>query len=486
MFKNSESVILQLEKWFESLSDVVMRTKTFKTKNAAFSFRLIYSPNLVDTKFINDVILPTIHSIINYEEHLTMENLSDVLEITNLENKTNMKQQIEQKLFSGDLLIVNEHTEEIFFISIPKVPKRNTEESTAETSIRGPRDGFVENISDNMALIRQRLKTTSLKSKEFTVGERSQTKLLLLYIEDIINPDILSEAQKRLKNIKIDIITSSYQIEELLYDTPFSILPLMDSTGRPDFAVRSLNQGRFVIIVEGNPTTIIGPTNLNQLLYSPEDDHSSFFYISFIRILRFLSLFTTITLPGFFIALTTHELEQIPYTLLATISVSRYGLPLSAAMEMLIMLTLFELFKEAGISLPKAVGQTVAVLGGLIIGDAAIRAGLTSPSMLVIVAITVISSYTLINQNIAGNIVLLRYFVIIFSAVLGMFGFFVSIFFIVTLVISLESFGYPYLSHFSNPIKSDLVKSVLKLPIMFIKKRNQAFQPIDIDRKKGK
>ncbi|MCM2534673.1 spore germination protein [Neobacillus pocheonensis] len=148
------------------------------------------------------------------------------------------------------------------------------------------------------------------------------------------------------------------------------------------------------------------------------------------------------------------------------------------------MLILFELFKEAGLRLPKAVGQTVAVLGGLFIGDAAIRAGVTSPSMLVIVAITVISGYTLINQNIAGNITILRFFNLLFSAFFGLFGFFISFFFIITVTVSLESFGQPFVSPFTKPNLSDFIKSYIRLPYSFLKKRNQAFRPIDGDSQK--
>lgn len=306
----------------------------------------------------------------------------------------------------------------------------------------------------------------------------------MLFIEGILNPSILEEVQKRLGSLKIDVLNSSNQLEEMLYDRTYSIFPLMDYIGRPDFVVDSLNQGRFAILVEGSPSCLLGPTSVNQLSHSPEDTNNSFFYISFVRILRILALFTTIFLPGFFIALITFQTEQLPYTLLATISMSRVGLPLSSPMEEFMMLTLFELFKEAGLRLPKAVGQTVAVLGGLIIGDAAIRAGLTSPAMLVIISITVISGYTLVNQNIGGNIVILRYFVLFLSSIFGMYGFFISLFTIITLVFSLESFGEPYVPHFFNPNLPDILKSYLRFPFKLLKKRNQAYQPQDNTRQK--
>jgi hypothetical protein len=472
-------ILDELKNWFEGSSDIVMRTRFYKEKSLKHSLVFLYCPNLVDMKYMNEVIFPNINAVFEKNGEFSIELLSNLLEVNKLKESNNIKTEVEQKLFTGELIIFSYELNELFFIPVSNLPKRGPEESNLETSIRGPRDGFVENSSDNIALIRQRLKTSSLKVKEYSVGERSRTKLLLLYIDDILNPSILEDVKKRLDSIKLDIVVSSYEIEELLYDNTYSILPLMEYIGRPDYAVQSLNQGRFVIIVEGNPTCLIGPTNFNQILFSPEDVHESFFYISLVRMLRFFAAFTTIFLPGFYIALTTYQLDQIPYSLVATLSVSRLGLPLSAPAEAFIMLVLFELFKEAGVRLPKAVGQTVAVLGGLFIGDAAIRAGLTSPTMLVIVAVTVISGYTLINQNLAGNVVILRFIVLSFSSFLGLYGFFIALFLLLIIMVSTESFGQPYLSYLSKPNKPDIIKNFLKLPLRFLKRRNQAFQPID-------
>jgi len=473
-------ILDQMKNWFEGSSDIVIKTRSYHDHKLDF----LYCPHSVDIKFINDVVFPVINDVLEKNGHLNFELLNNVLEVSKLKDLNNVKAEIEEKLFSGELLIISHHLNDLFFITVTNLPKRSPEESNMESSIRGPRDGLVENISDNMALIRQRLKTTSLKSIEYTIGERSRTKILLLYIDDIMNPSILEDVKKRLDSIKVDIVVSSYEIEEFLYDNTFTLFPLMESSGRPDFAVQSLTQGRFVILVDGNPTCLIGPTNFNQILFSPEDLQESFFFISMVRILRLMAIFTTIFLPGFYISLVTFQPDQIPYSLVATISASRIGLPLSAPAEVFMMLILFELFKEAGVRLPKAVGQTVAVLGGLFIGDAAIRAGLTSPACLVIVSITVISGYILINQNMSGNIVILRFLVFTLSSLFGLYGFFISFFLIVTSVVSAESFGQPYLSYLSRPNTTDIVKNILRLPYRFMKKRNQAYQPIDSDSQK--
>lgn len=480
---NNKSDIIEFLESFNHSSDIGFRTKKFNEGAKLHVVVIMFCPNLIDIQFSNQIIID-IFNVIHKEEKFNFELLSNIVEAKKLKSEKNIKKEVEENLFSGDLVIFNSYLNEIFFVPVANPPKRNPEESNLENSIRGPRDGFVENISDNMALIRQRLKTSSLKSIEFDVGVRSRTKVLLVYIEDIINPTILSEVKSRLSSMKKDIVVSSYEIEEALYDQPFSIFPLLDNIGRPDFVVQSLNQGRFAIIVDGNPTCLIGPTNLNQLVYSPEDIHSSFYYVNVVRYLRILAILTTIFLPGFYIAMVTYHMDQLPYPFLATIAMSRNGLPFSTSLEACLMLVFFELFKEAGIRLPKAVGQTVAVLGGLFIGDAAIRAGLTSPSMLVIIALTVISGYTLINQNIAGNIVILRFIILILSSTLGLIGFFTGFFLMVTMLVSLESIGQPYITLFSVPSISDFFSVVIKIPQEYKKKRNQSLHPVDLDRQK--
>ncbi|URM34817.1 spore germination protein [Cytobacillus firmus] len=473
MKKIQPKIADQIREWFKNASDVVIKEKIYPEKQGTLSLVFLYCSNLVDIKYMNDVIFPALKNVILESGKLNKHDLFNELEVTQLEEQDHTKTEIEQKVFSGELLIINSENNDIFFLSVSNIPKRSPEESNIETSIRGPRDGFVESISDNMALIRQRLKSSSLKSIEYSIGEVSRTKMTLLYMDNKINSDVLEETKKRLDAIKLDMVASTVEIEELLYDKTFSLFPLMDNSGRPDFAVYALTQGKFVILVDGNPTCLVGPITFNHLLFSPEDLHDSFFYISVIKILRLGAFLTTIFLPGFYISLITFQLDQIPYPLIATVSVSRIGLPLSAPVETFLMLVLFELFKEAGVRLPKAVGQTVAVLGGLFIGDAAIRAGLTSPSCLVIIAITVISGYTLINQNISGNIVILRYFVLLISSIFGIYGFFISMFLIATSVVSLESFGQPYISYLIKPNLAHRMKSAIRQPFQLLNRKNR-------------
>jgi hypothetical protein len=382
---------------------------------------------------------------------------------------------VEEAIFSGKLMVIPPE-DNVYFYNISKSPSRQPDESVAEVSIRGPKDGFVEDIMTNLGLIRKRLRTKSLVVEDYTIGKRTNTRVSLLYINDIINEQILRDIQGRLRALDIDILTSASMLMEHIMDNHFTLVPSINYSGRADFVAASLNQGRFAIIVDGAPTALIAPVDLSFLFKTPEDDNTSFYFASLERVLRIIGLFITTFLPGFYVALITHNVGQIPLPLIATITVSRLGLPFSPLIETLLMLIMFELFKEGGARLPKGIGQTVAVLGGLIIGDAAIRGGITSPTMLVVIGITAISSFTLVNQSLSGNIFLIRVFVLLFSYFMGIYGFFISLMFVFLYLTRLKSFGVPYLAGISSPEGKDIIFSFFRLPFSYMKKRNAALR----------
>ncbi|QNF31175.1 spore germination protein [Metabacillus sp. KUDC1714] len=465
---------------FYSSSDIVIKT-TFKGEQDEKSFLVVYCDPIVDKTMLNQVVLPPINQQESVEEILG--SLKNTMQISSLEKKKITKEDICDSIFSGQLMITTKESDHVYFYNISKIPSRTPDESITEVSVRGPKDGFVEDISINLGLVRKRLKTASFVVEEYTIGTRSQTKVALLYITDIINSELLKKIKEKLEKIEIDIITGSSQMEELIAEKQLlSLFPLVNYTGRADFVVESLNQGRFSIIVDGAPTALLAPANLGYLIKTSEDDHTSFFYASVERLLRLFGLFITVFLPGLYTALTTHNVGELPLPLLATISISRIGLPFTAFIEVLIMLVMFELFREAGARLPKAVGQTVAVLGGLIIGDAAIRGGITSPTMLVVIGVTAIASFTLVNQSLAGNIFIIRLYVVILSFFMGIFGFTISFISIMMYLANLKSFGFSYLSFYTNLTWKDLLSIFVKLPELIKDKRGSELKPKDSSR----
>ncbi|TCN00805.1 GerA spore germination protein [Paenibacillus sp. BK033] len=365
-------------------------------------------------------------------------------------------------LYSGSVIAVDEATRSVYSFDVASIPGRQPEESTMELSVKGPRDGFVEGISTNIALVRRRLRTPDLHVEYMKIGTESQTEISIMYMKSKAEPSLVNEARNRLQAIDIEALYSSSELEELVSDRPKSLFPLVDYIGRPDYVVQALMQGRVCLFVDGNPSVIIIPGNLTLLIKSPEDAHLPFYYVSLERLLRIGGFILAICLPGFWVALSAYNTDQIPFTLLATVTNSRIGLPISTTMEMFLMMTMFELFREAGVRLPRPVGQTVSVVGGLIIGDAAIRAGLTSPTMLVAAAVTAVSTFTLVNQTLGGTVSILRYFVLILSSIFGIFGFFVSVFIILIYMCSLETFNQNYMQPIA-PIKwRELISGLLQ------------------------
>lgn len=271
------------------------------------------------------------------------------------------------------MLICIPSLQTMWSIDISNIPTRTPEESTTEVSIRGARDGFIEPLAVNVALIRTRLRTNQLACNIELIGTRSATKVALMYIKNIANPELIEDVQDRLRKIETERILTANELEELLSPSKITLFPVTHYTGRPDFAAECLLNGRFILIVDGNPSAIIGPVNLFLLLKSPEDASFPFLPVNVGRMLRFLGLMITVFLPGFYIALTSFHMDQIPFPLVATISVGRMGLPMESGMEMFLIMLLMELFREAGVRLPSAIGQTLTVVGGLIIGDSAIQ-----------------------------------------------------------------------------------------------------------------
>ncbi|WP_236708095.1 spore germination protein [Brevibacillus choshinensis] len=368
-------------------------------------------------------------------------------------------------VFSGDVLLFFHSLNRLYAVDLSSPPQRNPEEANTEVSVKGPRDGFTEEAHINVALIRKRLKTNRLAVEQYNLGEETETKVNLLYLTHTINPETLSEIKTKLSRLKVKGIVSSTQLEEMLSNGRIPLFPLFEYTGRPDFAVNSLLHGKFILFVDGSPTATIAPVTLTFLFNTPEDIHSYLWYSAFTRFMRLFGFVIALFLPGLWVALITYHQDQLPYTLVATLVLSRQGVPIPAPLEAIVMLLLFELFREAGMRLPMAFGQTLSVVGGLIIGQAAISAGLTAPGILVVVAIAVLSTFSLVNQDLVGTVSLLRLLILIISGITGLFGFLIAVGVIVLYLTNLRSFGVYYMEPLSPPSFHDLWKVIFRIPL---------------------
>lgn len=475
-----------LNTFFAGSDDVIINSHMIG--ESQMQILMVYCSGMVDSEAIYDIILPELKRTY---EHTHFVHTSDIEKSISLQ-WTRMDLQdpafgtelMSLRVFEGHMLISIPSLQAMWSIDISNIPTRTPEESTTEVSIRGARDGFIEPLAVNVALIRIRLRTNQLACNIEMIGSRSATKVALMYIKNIANPELIEDVQDRLRKIETERILTANELEELLSPSKITLFPVTHYTGRPDFAAECLLNGRFILIVDGNPSAIIGPVNLFLLLKSPEDASFPFLSVNVGRMLRFLGLMVTVFLPGFYIALTSFHMDQIPFPLVATISVGRMGLPMESGVEMFLIMLLMELFREAGVRLPSAIGQTLTVVGGLIIGDSAIRAGMVSPLMIVIIAVTVVAGATIVNQVMTSSVLILRFLCFVLGASLGIFGFILSLILFLIYLTDLKSFGIPYLTPLTPLHFKQAIASLFKLP-KGLGKRRPVYLETQEPRKKG-
>ncbi len=323
---------------------------------------------------------------------------------------------------------------------------RGVDEPVTETLIRGPREGFVENIRFNTALLRRKLRDPGLKLVGLKLGARSKTDCALVYVQDIVHPDLLAEVQKRLATIDIDSVPESGIIEQLIEDSIFSPFPQVQYTERPDKVIAAVLEGRVALLVDGTPFALIMPATFPQFFQSGEDYYERWLIASFTRILRIGASYVATFAPALYVAIISYHPGILPTELALAIAATRQGVPFPAVVEALMMEIAFELLREAGARLPQPIGQTVGIVGGLIVGDAAVRAGLVSPIMIIVVAMTAIASFSIPSYNLAIGFRLLRFPLLFAAAVLGFFGLAIGFIIINVHMVSLKSFGAVYLS----------------------------------------
>lgn len=461
----------KIRKLFSSCADVQIKVHTLFNDSKSNRVLFVYTNGMIDTIHMNQFVLPNLQN-----------NTLQLIPIINSEN--DIEQQITTKVFSGELILLFVESGELCSLNISNIPQRQTEESTFEVSVKGARDGFTESLETNVALVRKRLRSTTLCNELFTIGKRSQTSVSLLYLSDVINESIIAEARNRLNSIEIDILNGVSPLEDLLSDSPYSIIPALTYNTRPDMVVESLQRGRFCILIDGAPAGLVAPINLQFLLKSAEDMYMPYYFVSIERILRYVGLLISILLPGFYVAMTTYHQDQLPFPALATISINSKGIPFSCTMELFLMIITFEILYEAGLRLPKSTGQTVTVVGALIVGETMIRSGLASPNVVVIVAITLMSQFLIVNQSFGSAVILMRFICIIMASILGLPGLLLSNFLILIYLSTLKSFGVPYFSSLKNPSDSDYIKGYIQLPKPYMRKNPKFLYPKHI-RKKG-
>lgn len=369
-----------------------------------------------------------------------------------------------KRVMMGHGLLLLEGEPRLLELPFVSYETRALEEAPTESVIRGPREAFVESLGTNLTLLRRRIKSPLLKTERLTFGVHTQTTVILTYLEGTCPDRLVREVKRRLAGIRIDGVLGSSYLEEIIQDAPYSPFPQLQYTERPDTVSASLLEGRIAILVDNTPMVMIAPVTFFIMLQSAEDYYQPFIAASWIRWIRFIFLSTSLLLPSFYIAITTFHPEMLPFNLLVSVSSSREIVPFPALMEALMMELAFEALREASVRIPKSIGQAVSIIGALIIGTAAVQAGIVSAAMVIIVSVTGIASFIIPNFDLGLSFRLLRFPMMLLAGIFGIFGIACGMILIYVHLVNLKSFGTPYLTPVTPQIARSLKDAVYRAP----------------------
>lgn len=377
-------------------------------------------------------------------------------------------------LLTGDVILFVDGFDMAIKIPDKGYPNMGVQEPESEKVIRGSREGFSDSIKTNTALLRKRLKTPKLRVKEVKMGTRSNTNVDIVYMDDLVYPGLLKEVERRLNRYEIDGVLDSGIVEQLSEEKWYSPFPQFQTTQRPDRAAMAILEGRIVILSDNSPTGLILPADYNSFIKTSDDYYNRWEIASFGRMLRYLAAFFSMTIPGLYLAVTNFHTQILPTTLLLSFAAAREGVPFPAVVEVLLMEIAFELLREAGVRLPGAMGNTIGIVGGLIIGQAAVEANIVSPIVVIVVAFTALCSFAIPNEEFATAFRLLKFGFILFSSWLGFYGFLYALLFVLIHLSHLKSFGIPYLMPFVGADLSgyeDERDSMIRMPLFLMRRR---------------
>ncbi|MFS0656145.1 spore germination protein [Bacillus sp. 179-C3.3 HS] len=373
-------------------------------------------------------------------------------------------------LFQGNCVVLINGFMHAYILQTNETKKRGISEATTEMVYRGPKIAFIEDIDTNLALVRQRLKNPQLKTVDMKIGKQKLIKVTVMYIDGMASTSVLKELKRRLKQVTIDDLQDSGVLQELIEDNVYSPFPQIQNTERPDKVSSALNNGRVAIFVENSPFVLIVPASLATIMQSPDDYYERWISASLVRMLRFSSIFITLFLSAFYIALVSFHQGLLPTTLAITISSTRENLPFSPIVEALIMETTIELLREAGFRLPKPIGQTIGLVGGVVIGQAAVQAHIVSSVMVIIVSVIALASFTVPQYELGMSFRVLRFVSMFAAATFGLYGLVLFMLVLLTHLTRQKSFGIPFFSpSFIFSYKNE-DNSIIRLPLKNQKK----------------
>ncbi len=454
-------------------------TYSFETADEV-ACAIVYADGVVNKQLLGDLVArPLSRQSIQGGEEPTAQALQKLLLFPELKTLKKVDDIIKEILDGNSLLLVD-GINAGFIVGAKFVPTRAVTEPPTDVAVKGPREGFVEDIKTNMALVRKRLKTPDLRFETLRAGKQTETAVALCYLSGTSNPDVLAEIKQKIEKIEVDILPDSSYISALISPRKHSIFRTLGTTEKPDIFTAKIAEGRVGILVDGSPIALTAPYILTEDLQSSEDYFISPFMATTVRFLRFLSLFIGILLPAFYVSAQLFKMQLLPLGLTLTIASSVRELPLSPSLEMFVVLLLLEVLKEASIRMPKYVGMSLSVVGALVLGETAVSAGFLSTPAIIVVAFSGICLYTVPNFVETGS--LLRWLFLLVAGSIGPFGVVLLLAFIAYYLFSSDAFGAPLFAPFSPLIPHDLKDSVIKYDVLSLNTRPKLFRSKNVTR----
>lgn len=476
------------------LDELVFKTKALLGENddliirhfrifGQFQAVLLYFQSMVNQSEVSTHILkplmnrpPQVEQQNINASRLTDILINDVLYFSDGKSVNQLTPLIES-IILGNTIVAVEGLQEAFVISTQHIEKRAIDQPETEQVIRGPHEGFIESLSTNVSLIRNRLHTPDLRFKSMVLGRQCKSKVAIFYIKGIANPDLVQEVEKRLSIIDIDGVLDSGYLEQFIEDNHYSPFPQVQYTEKPDKVVANLLEGKVTIMLDGSPVALVVPTVFSQFYQTVEDYTERFITASAVRLTRFVALIFSLVFPSLYVAVISFNPELIPTEFAVAVAGGRAGVPFPAVVEILVIEIAMEVLREATIRLPQQVGGALSIVGVLVIGQAAVAAGFASPITIVIIALTTIGSFATPAYNAALALRLLRFPLIILAGIFGLYGIMIGLILIVNHMLSLKSFGVPYISPLVPGNREGIKDLFIRSPLWTMKTRPDAFYP---------
>lgn len=383
------------------------------------------------------------------------------------------------RIVNGETLLYIDKSSSMLAINLKGYQKRSLERPITENVIRGSQEGFTEDLETNITLIRPIIKNKDLITEMFTLGRANQGQVAIMYLDGIVNPAIVDEVKRRIQSIDIDFMYGSGVVEELIEDNTFMLFPQVMITERPDRTAPCIMEGKVVVLVNGTPFVMTMPVTFLSLFNTSEDSNNRWYYGTLMRIIRLFGFFTAVFVPGLYVSLVNYHQQAIPAGLLFSIARNREGIPFPTIVEVLLMEVSFELIQEAGIRIPGLIGPTLGIIGALILGQAAVAAKIVSPILIIVVAITGLGSFSISNYELNFSARINRFFFIALAAIMGFFGIAMGIIIISSLMVSMKSFGVPYMAPNWPRTGSRKSDNIIRKPIWRQEERPEYMQPMD-------